>query len=475
MCTDWVASHFASNVPVSVFTGPGNNGGDGLAIARMLADRGYSVKVYICGNKLSPDSLINYERLLIQKLTFIKFIIAPEDFPRLKSNEIIIDALFGSGLTRPVTGIFRDIIQFLNKSASKIIAIDIPSGFFSEDNSQLESSLDGGYVNAVRADFTLSLELPFLSFLFPDAQYHVGELVILPIGLSKTYLNEIETDFYYVDAEMAKGLVKKRQKFDHKGSYGHALIIAGSYGKMGAAILACKACLRAGVGLLTVHVPVTGYEIMQMAVPEAMTCIDESGTRFCKTEEQGNYTTIGIGPGLGTKKSTVELLDKLLQNSNKPLVIDADALNIIAANKEMLKNLPVNSILTPHPGEFSRLVGEWTNYFHRLQMQIEFAKKYKVFLILKGANTCIATPKGICYFNSSGNPGMATAGSGDVLTGILTSLVSQGYTPENAAVLGVYIHGMAGDIASEVKGQQALIAGDIIDNLGKSYLHLSNL
>lgn len=474
-CSQWIMDHFASNVSVSVFAGPGNNGGDGLAIARILAENGYNVKVYICGNKLSSDSLINYERLLIQKKAFIKFIIAAEDFPRIKADELIIDALFGSGMSRPLSGLFKDIVQFLNSSSAQIVSIDIPSGFFSMDNSQLTSSLDGGYVNAIRANYTLSLELPFLSFLFPDAQFHVGKLVILPIGLNKTYLDEIETVFHYIDHELARGLLKPRQKFAHKGTFGHALIIAGSYGKMGAAILACRACLKSGVGLLTVHVPVSGYEIMQTAVPEAMTCIDESGTRFCRTEEQGNYTNIGIGPGLGTKKFTVDLLDKLLENSNKPVVLDADALNIIAANKEMLKNLPANSILTPHPGEFSRLVGASQNYYTRLHMQIEFAKKHRVFVVLKGANTSIATPDGKCYFNSSGNPGMATAGSGDVLTGIITSLLVQGYTSENAAVLGVYIHGLAGDIAAQTHSEEALIASDIIDNLGQAFLKLRKL
>ncbi len=475
VCTDWILERYPANTPVSVFSGPGNNGGDGLAIARMLCDKGFSVRVYICGNKMSSDSLINYERLLIQKLSYIKFIIAQEDFPRIKSNEIIIDALFGSGLTRPLIGLFSDIIQFLNRSSATKISIDIPSGFFSEDNSLLSKSLDGGFVNAVRADYTLSLELPFLSFLFPEAQFHVGKLIILPIGLSKTYLTEIETDYYYVDKELAASLLRKRKKFDHKGNLGHALIIAGSYGKMGAAILACKACLRAGVGLLTTHVPVTGYEIMQTTVPEAMVCIDESESRFCKTEEQGNYTAIGLGPGMGTRKFTINLLGNLLKNSEKPVVLDADAINILAENREMLKNLPANSILTPHPGEYRRLVGDWKNFYERLKAQTAFAKKHKIYLVLKGANTCIATPQGKCYFNSSGNPGMATAGSGDTLTGIITSLLAQGYTSENASILGVYLHGLAGDFAAEEVGEQALIASDIINCLGKAYKMLEEV
>ncbi len=469
ICTNQIIRLIEPNSPVSVFIGPGNNGGDGLAIARMLADHGYSVKVFICGNKLSADSLINYEKLLIQKLVYIKFIVEGDELPRIKSNEYIVDALFGSGLSKPVNGFFSEIIQHINKSTAKLISIDIPSGFFSEVNSQLTKVLDGGYLNAIRADETLTLQLPFLSFMLPDAQNHVGNLHILPIGLNQTYLNEIESDYFYIDKEMAKSILRKRKKFDHKGNYGHALIIAGSYGKMGAAILSSKACLRSGVGLLTVHVPVSGYEIIQEAVPEAMVCIDESETKFCKAEEQGHYSSIGIGPGIGTLKTTADLLENLLKISTKPVVLDADAINIIAERKEVLNYLPVNSILTPHPGEFQRLVGDWDNFFNRLLKQLEFSKKYRVFLILKGAHTSISTPDGKCYFNSTGNPGMATAGSGDVLTGIITSLLAQAYTPLNAALLGVFIHGLAGDFAAEKTGQEALIAGDIIDNLGAAF------
>jgi hydroxyethylthiazole kinase-like uncharacterized protein yjeF len=314
ICADWIKSMFEVHIPVSVFVGPGNNGGDGLAIARMLADYGFNIRVYICGNKLSTDSLINYERLLIQKLTYIKFIISTEDFPRLKQNEIVIDALFGSGLVRSLHGLFTDIVHFINRSEAIVISIDIPSGLFSEDNSLLTKCLDGAYSEAIRAKYTLTLELPFLSFMFPDAQEHIGEVFILPIGLSQTYLNEIETDYNYIDFDFVADILIKRKKFDHKGNYGHALIIAGSYGKMGAAILAGKACLRAGVGLLTVHVPVSGYEIMQTAVPEAMVCIDESETKFCSPEELGRYSIIGIGPGIGTLKSVVEFLNSLMIN-----------------------------------------------------------------------------------------------------------------------------------------------------------------
>ncbi|MFN8254767.1 MAG: NAD(P)H-hydrate dehydratase [Bacteroidales bacterium] len=472
ICTGWIIQRIRLNTLVSVFIGPGNNGGDGLAIARMMADLGYSLRVYICGTKLSNDSLINYEKLLIQKLVYIKFITDGDELPRIKSDEYIIDCLFGSGLSKPLSGFFSEIVQHLNRSQAKIISIDIPSGFFSEENAQLTKVLDGGYLNAVRATTTITLELPFLSFMFPDAQNHVGDLHILPIGLSPTYLNEISADYFYIDKEMASSILIKRKKFDHKGNYGHALLVAGSYGKMGAAILASRACLRAGVGLLTVHVPVSGYEIMQVAVPEAMVCIDESESRFCKVNIQEHYSTVGLGPGMGTSKANVDLLEKMFINAHKPVVVDADAINILSQNTEMLKLLPTNSILTPHPGEFKRLVGEWENYYHRMQMQIGFSLKYKVYIVLKGAHTSISTPDGKCFFNSTGNPGMATAGSGDVLTGIITSLLAQGYTSLNASILGVYLHGKSGDIAASEKGQEALTAGDIIESLGKAFLSL---
>ncbi len=468
-CVDWITEKYPTNTHVSIFAGPGNNGGDGLAIARLLCDKGFSVRTYVCGSKLSDDALMNYERLLIQKLSYIKFIISEDDLPGIKSNEIIIDALFGSGLSRNIDGLFLEIIKFLNRASAPIISIDIPSGLFSEDNSSLSPSGDGGYNNAIRADYTLSLELPFLSFFFADAQHHIGKVEILPIGLSKTYLNQINADYYYVDNKMVKSILTKRNKFDHKGHFGHAFILAGSYGKMGAAILASKACLRSGVGLLTTYIPVSGYEIMQTAVPEAMVCVDESGSKFCQHDWQNRYAAIGIGPGLGTGKSATKVLENILKNAQKPLVLDADAINILSEKEELLELLPANSIITPHVGEFRRIAGEWKNYYDRLQVQINFSKKHSIYVVLKGHNTSISTPEGRCFFNSSGNPGMATAGSGDVLTGVITSLLAQNYNEENAAILGVYLHGLAGDIAAKKFGENSLIAGDIINCLGKAF------
>ncbi len=473
ICTNRIIKIIDKKTEIKVFAGPGNNGGDGLAIARMLANKNYSVTVYLKSTKLSADAQINYKRLIEQSKVKLIIVDNKEKLPVLKKNDLVIDALFGSGLSRPVVGFYAEIITHINNSDARVLAIDIPSGFFSEDNSLLPKSEQGTYQNVIMADYTLSLELPFLSFFFPDAQHHTGKWECLPIGLSQKYLQELKSPNYYITQKMVKPMLKKRKKFDHKGTYGHALLIAGSYGKMGAAVLAAKACLRTGVGLLTTHFPVSGYEIMQTAVPEAMVCIDESGTRFCKSDEQDLYQAIGIGPGIGQKKATLNSLIGILNNAQKPVVLDADALNLLAANRFLYDLIPENSILTPHPGEFRRLAGETNNYFERHQKQIALAKEQKVIVVLKGAYTSIAFPDGRCYFNSTGNPGMGTAGSGDVLTGIITSLLAQGYLPEQAAILGVYLHGLAGDIAAKKKGMQALIAGDIVENIGKAYKKLS--
>ena len=469
VCVKWIKKKYSKKYSFLVFIGPGNNGGDGLAISRLLSDKGYKVKVFLRPNKLSNDAQINKERLIADRNVKIFSLNDIKHFPKIKKNDIIIDALFGSGLIRPINGFYGELIKKINEHKTKIISIDIPSGFFTENNDQLTKDKTGGYINAIKANYTLSLELPFLSFFFPDAQEHVGKFYNLSIGLSKDYLKSIKTDFVYIDKSYAKKLLIKRKRFEHKGDFGHALIIAGSYGKMGAASLSAKACLKSGVGLLTVHVPVSGYEIMQISVPEAMVCIDESGTRFCKSDEQNLYNAIGIGPGIGQKKATENFLTGVLKNAKNPVVLDADALNILSKNNEIYKFIPQNSILTPHVGEFKRLVGKTNSFYERYKKQIELAKTHKVIVVLKGAYTSIATPAGKLYINSSGNQGMATAGSGDALTGIITSFLSQGYKPVNAAILGVYIHGLAGDIAKKKNGEHALLSSDIILNLGNAF------
>ncbi|MCK4662740.1 MAG: NAD(P)H-hydrate dehydratase [Bacteroidales bacterium] len=464
----WIIAHFINEAKFKIFVGPGNNGGDALAIARLLSDKKFNIEVFVVkiSDKLSKDAEINLKRLT--NIDNIKInILKPEDkLPSISKNEIIIDGLFGSGLTRPLEGFPAKIVNLINSSHALVIAVDVPSGLFGEDNS--ENNIN----NIVKTDYTLTFQFLNLSFLFPENYEFVGEWVVLPIGLHNDIINKTETNYYLINEDWVKNSLIKRKKFAHKGNFGHALLVSGSYGKMGAAILASRACLRTGVGLLTVHIPQTGYEILQTAVPEAMVCIDESEINYCQQNEMKNFDVIGIGPGIGKKKSMKMAVKAIIENSDSPLVIDADGINILAENKEWMKNVPKNSILTPHPKEFERLFGKSTNSFSRINLLIDSAKKYNIFIVLKGAHTAIACPDGSCYFNTTGNPGMATAGSGDVLTGIILSLLAQNYSPKEAVILGVYLHGLSGDIAACELSEESIIAGDIINYLSHAFKSL---
>ena len=465
---DWLVQHIDHKKPVYLFAGPGNNGGDALAVARMLAWSKLNCTVFLSdfGRALKGDPAINWARLEEQNQVILKKINSEDDIPEISPETIVIDGLFGSGLNKPLEGLAARIVQKINQSGATIISIDIPSGLFGEDNSQNNLSA------IVRANFTLTFQFPKLSFLFPENEQFVGKWKVLPIGLHHEAIAQTESNTYFLTKEFISGKITKRGKFSHKGTYGHALLIAGSYGKMGAAILASKAGLRSGAGLLTCHVPQRGYEIMQISVPEAMISIDPSESVFSELPDLSAYSAIAAGPGLDKKPETCEALKNLLQANPEKLVLDADALNILSENQEWYKLLPENTILTPHPKEFERLAGPSTNSYERLQKQIQFSADNNVIVVLKGAHTSISFPDGQVFFNSTGNPGMATAGSGDVLTGIILGLLAQKYTAEEAALLGVYLHGLAGDLASAETGQYSLIAGDIINHLGKAFLHL---
>ena len=464
----WISENISQEKHIKIFIGSGNNGGDGLAIARQLFDFNYFVEVFLLNisNKLSKDCQINLDRLKKTKNFLIQEINKISDFPEIAPNDILVDGLFGSGLTRKLEGIHKDLVQFLNNSKADIIAIDIPSGLFGENNT--EKDIDA----IVKAKYTLSFQLPKLSYFFPDNDLFVGNWKVLPIGLNQNFIDSLDSDFLMIDNNYVKENITNRKKFSHKGNYGHVLLIAGSYGKMGAAILAGKSCLRTGSGLVTVHVPKIGYEIMQTSLPEAMISIDWSDIIFTNVEDVEIYTSVGIGPGIGKKSNTKKALLNLLEKLSKPIVIDADGLNIISEQKELIDKIPKNSILTPHPKEFERLTGTILGDYERIQTQINFSVEHQLFVVLKGAHTSITCPDGTCYFNNTGNPGMATAGSGDVLTGIILSLLGQAYKPKQAAIIGVYLHGLAGDIASEKIGQEAIIASDIIENLGYAYLRI---
>lgn len=462
-CSTWIRKHISTDSKIIFFCGIGNNGGDGLAMARQLKE--YKKEIYIFPDKkyYSDDFIVNLERLE-KKNIFVNIIRKINSIKAFNQNDVIIDAIFGIGLNREANGIYAEIINKINKSACKIISIDIPSGLFCDSFSDSK--------NIVRADYTLTFQFPKLSFLFSENEQFVGKWKVLDIGLHKEYINNLKTSNYYNSKNEISINIINRKKFSHKGNFGHSLLIAGSYGKMGAAILASKACLKSGTGLLTTHIPAVGYDIMQTSVPEAMISISDSKNEISSFPAIDNYSAIGIGPGIGVSKIIQNELKKLFKKCKIPLVLDADALNNLAENKGLLKLLPENSILTPHPKEFDRFTKEHKTGFERYLSQKEFSKNFNVILILKGANTSISCPDGNCYFNSTGNSGMATAGSGDVLTGIILSLLSQGYSAVNAAKIGVYIHGLAGDIALHKESVESLIASDIIENLGKAFMKL---
>lgn len=450
---------FVNTRPVAIFCGKGNNGGDGLAIARLLCERGYQVQVFIVEHteKSSADFLENYERL--QNHLNPVHIQSLKDLTPLTLKTVIIDAILGSGLSRPAEGLLADVINSINNIPNKVIAVDIASGLFVDKNNQESDPI-------IRPSCTISFQFPKLAFLLPQNAEYTGNWHIADIGLHPDYIQDTSTSYYFTDKATAEALIIPRKKFSHKGTFGHALIIAGSYGKMGAAVLSAKACLRSGVGLLSMHIPECGYEIMQISNPEAMVTVDEHTRYITNLPDLAMYSAIGIGPGLGKEKGTVQMLEKLIDLAESPLIIDADALNILSENPYLLDKLPENTILTPHPKEFQRLAGKSSNEFERLELARNFAGKYNVIVCLKGANTAVVLPNGEVHFNSTGNAGMATGGTGDVLTGIITALLAQGYAPRNAAVLGVYQHGLAGDKAAQVRGMSALIASDVADNLG---------
>ena len=465
---NWLIHRISNERKLLFFVGPGNNGGDALAVARLMADYDYFCSVYILnfGKPLKGSPAINEERLKKQGKVEIAHIGAENDFPEIEASALIIDGLFGSGLNRPLDGLVANLVDYLNNSSARILAIDIPSGLFGEDNSTNDLK------HVIRANFTLTFQFPKLSFFFPEHETILGEWEVLSIGLHPEAISKIETPYRFASTDFVAGKLKSRARFSHKGTYGHALLIAGAYGKMGAAVLASKACLRSGTGLLTTHVPHSGAPIIQTAVPEAMCSIDASDLMFTEFPKLEQFSAVGIGPGIGTKPNSQRALRELLLAKPAALVLDADAINILAAHPEWYELLPENTVLTPHPKEFERLVGSFANSYTRLQLQREFSQKYKAIVVLKGAFTSVSFPDGNVCFNTTGNPGMATAGSGDVLTGIVLGLLAQQYPATDAAVLAVYLHGLAGDLAARTSGYESLISGDITENLGQAFRQL---
>ena len=466
-CIQWLESHQLLQHPFIIFCGKGNNGGDGLAIARMLSEKGVPVKCYIpeLGHKGSDDFQANLARLHNSKVE-ISYIQSEAQLHPIQPGPIIIDAIFGSGLNRPPETLIAALIRHINQASNKVVAIDIPSGMFA-DRSSVNHEV-------ISADLTLSFQCYKPAFLVPENEPYLGSLVILDIGLHPGYLNTIAPAHEFIEADFIKVIYRPRKAFAHKGSYGHALLIGGSHGKIGAIKLSSYACLRTGAGLLTSFIPGCGYQVMQASVPEAMVITSTNDHYVSETPpDLSGYNVIGIGPGLGVTAETAMAFQKLLVNYHQPMVIDADALNLISTNHGLLKSIPPFSILTPHPKEFERMFGKSENDFDRLSLAAKMAKELQVVIILKGHHSFIAMPGGKGYFNTTGNPGMATGGSGDVLTGILTGLLAQGYSAGEAALMGVFLHGLAGDHAAATKSQESMIASDIIEHLPEAFKEIS--
>lgn len=454
--------HFGPERPVWIFCGTGNNGGDGLGIARLLLNKKYSVRILTVGNveKGSADFRTNYERA--KTLTTVEQADAgfAEQPP---AGAFIIDALFGTGLSRPAEGAYAAVIKQLNSYRLPIVAVDVPTGLFCEQPQ--------GTAPAIEAQLTISFQAPKLAFFMPENFRYTGEWRIADIGLSKSFLAALSTPYHYQLACDPGLNLPPRPKFMHKGMAGRVLLAGGSRGKVGAILLAARACLRAGGGLVTVHGPGCVAGPLHASSPEAMMQADDNDNVVTQipTEGLSAYDAVGAGPGLGLAERSGWAFHELIANCSRPMVLDADALNLLAQNPRWLKEVPKGSILTPHTGEFKRLAGEWANDYERLKKQQGFAKAYGLIVVVKGAYTTICTPEGQVYFNSTGNPGMASGGSGDVLTGVVAALLGQGLEPERAARLGVWLHGLAGDLAAREKGEYGLIASDIVEKLPEAF------
>lgn len=465
-----IMEEWQKDTPIVVFAGPGNNGGDALAVARMMAEAGYRVSVYLFNihNKLSDDCKVNKQRLLEQKkVEHFTEISVNLDPPQLTKDTLVIDGLFGSGLNKPLAGGFAAMVKYINQSQSEVVAIDIPSGLMCEDNTLNIRQ------NIIKADLTLTLGAKKLSMLLADNQSYIGRLKVLDIGLSKEYIANADTKFHIVEEQTIKGMLRKRSDYVHKGNMGNAILFAGTYGMAGAAILSARACLRSGVGKVTVHTPRCNNSILQISVPEAIIHPDRNDDHYTTVMDTNGYNAMGIGPGLGQNETSAIAIVTQIRQALCPVVIDADALNMLASHRAGLQQLPKEVILTPHPKEFDRLHGAVCNgSYDRLQKAQQMAIRMEAYIILKGHYSALCTPDGNVYFNPTGNSGMATAGSGDVLTGVITALLARGYSQFEAAMLGMYLHGLAGDKAAELVGKESLMASDIIDALPKAFMAL---
>ncbi len=467
-----IMDEWTDRTPVVVFAGPGNNGGDALAVARLLAEDNYKVSVYLFNihNNLSDNCATNKQRLINGKrLHHFTEVTLNFDPPELTSDMLVIDGLFGSGLNKPLMGGFASLVKYINQCPVKVVSIDIPSGLMCEDNTY------NIHANIIRADLTLTLQQKKLTMMLADCQKYIGRLHVLDIRLSPEFIEKTECNYTILEEQTVRGMIRPRNDFAHKGLMGNALIVAGSYGMAGAAVLATKACLRSGVGKVTVHTPKRNCAIIQTAVPEAVLQLDHEETYLSESVDSTDYDALGIGPGIGQIENTAIALIGQIRRTGCPIVVDADALNILANHQAWMQQLPAGIIMTPHPKEFDRMAGSAsTNDYERLIRAQQMAEHIKGYILLKGHYTALCMPDGHIVFNSTGNSGMATAGSGDVLTGILTALLARGYDKAPACQLAMYLHGLAGDMAAKEVGKESLVASDIIRFLPKAFLKLED-
>ncbi|MCQ2258716.1 MAG: NAD(P)H-hydrate dehydratase [Bacteroidaceae bacterium] len=478
---DRIIARWESTTPVKVFAGPGNNGGDALAISRMLCEAGFKVYVYLfnTAEKMSSECQTNKMRLIEYQASKqaslgarnIEFTEVTTQFvpPKLEPTDIVIDGLFGIGLSRPLNGGFASVVKYINGSSSTVISIDMPSGLMTEDNTYNVMN------HVIHATVTYTIHCPKLAFFFHEHEQFVGSWEVLDIGLKDPDDESTATQFFFTEKDDVCNMVKPRSKFAHKGTMGHAVLIAGTAGMAGAAILSAKACLRSGVGKLTVRTPEANVQILQSVVPEAVLDIDVDPNCFSQSFDTHFYDAMAIGPGIGTSSYTVQAFIEQVSMSKCPMVIDADALNILGSHRGWISQLPRKSILTPHKKELFGLISSTRNSYEELESTRELAARQQIYVLIKGAYSAVVTPEGNVYFNSTGNPGMATAGSGDVLTGIILSFLAQAYTPEVALRLAVYLHGLSGDIAARELGcEESIISRDLIYYLPNAFKELKS-
>ena len=455
-----------AEIPVKIFCGIGNNGGDGLVIGRLLIEEGYDVTIYVVNysDQRSKQFLTNYDRVKNRTKKWPKLLKSEEDFPELKVGDFVVDAIFGVGLNRPLVPWVGNLVKHINKAGAFVLAVDMPSGLMADEPTEDKETI-------IRANYTITFQAPKLAFYLPETAQFKGDLQIMDIGLDREFLRDVPVKNSLIGKPEAAALYRPRNKFSHKGTYGHALMVGGSYGKMGSICLSSTAALRSGAGMLTFFIPRCGYQIAQTQLPEAMVLTDENEKILTNIDFDLEPAVISFGVGVGTEEPTVKAFEVLLKKNKKPMVIDADGLNILSRNQHLLAWLPEGTILTPHPKELERLIGAWKNDFEKLEKVRQLVDKYSLILVLKGTHTFTITPENI-YINTSGNPGMATAGSGDVLTGVLTGFICQGYRPLAAALLAVFLHGKAGDLAADESSYEGVIAGDIAAYTGKAILSL---